>query len=329
MSENWNLIGHEWAVDMLTQHVANQSQRHAYLITGSPGVGRRSLALAFARSLTCSAPPVPGEFCGECRNCLQFGKMQHPDLTVIEAETVGGTLKVEQIREMRKNVLLAPYQAPYRIVLMLRFEEANASAANALLKTLEEAPSKVILILTADNAEQLLPTIVSRCEVIRLRPLPVPRVDEFLRAQGADAESAKLLAHLSGGRPGYALNLLQDEEALAFRREKLDEFGKLLPASRVARFAYAEELAKDKEAFLQTLMLWLSLWRDVMLTTAEKTEGITNIDYRELIDKLAQRLDLSAAKKQLSAVENGIGQLKRNVNPRLLAENLLLDLPRY
>jgi len=328
MTENWNLLGHEWAVDMLKQHVANQSMRHAYLITGSPGLGRRSLALAFARSLTCSAPPAPGESCGECRNCRQMSAMQHPDLTIIESETVGGMLKVEQIRELRKSVLLSPYQAPYRIILLLRFEEANASAANALLKTLEEAPSKVILILTADNVEQLLPTIVSRCEVLRLRPPSVPLVDEFLRTKGADVEKAALLAHLSGGRPGYALRLLEDDSSLEFRAEKLNEFRELLSAARVARFAYAEALAKDKDVFRATLLLWLSLWRDVMLQTAGETDAITNIDVRELIEMLASKLDLSAAKEQLVSAENAIGQLQRNVNARLLAENILLDFPK-
>ncbi len=328
MTENWNLLGHEWAVDMLRQHVANKSQRHAYLITGSPGLGRRSLALSFARSLTCSAPPAPGEFCGECRNCRQMSAMQHPDLNVIQAEKEGGMLKVEQIRELRKSVLLAPYQAPYKIVLLLRFQEANPSAANALLKTLEEAPSKVILILTADNAEQLLSTIVSRCEIIRLRPLPIPRVDKFLRQKGADTEKAQLLAHLSGGRPGYALHLLEDGSALELRSEQFAEFAGLLPASRVERFAYAEKLAKDKENFRETLLLWLSLWRDVMLQTAGENDAVTNIDQRPLIEKLADKLMLSEAKKQLTIVEKGIGQLQRNVNARLLAENILLSLPK-
>jgi DNA polymerase-3 subunit delta' len=254
--------------------------------------------------------------------------MQHPDLNIIQSESEGGMLKVEQIRELRKSVLLAPYQAPYKIVLLLRFQEANPSAANALLKTLEEAPSKVILLLTADNVEQLLPTIVSRCEVIRLRPLPVPRLDEFLQQKGATTEKATLLAHLSGGRPGYALRLLEDDSVLEFRRERLDEFEELLPASRVARFAYAEQLAKDKEGFRETLLLWLSLWRDVMLETAGESDVVANIDRRLLIEILAEKLSLSAAKKQLAVVENGIGQLQRNVNARLLAENILLDFPK-
>lgn len=331
MTNNWNLLGHEWAVDMLRQHVANETMRHAYLFTGSPGLGRRSLALAFARSLTCPSPPAPGESCGEhseCRDCRQMTAMQHPDLNIIQAEKEGGMLKVEQIRELRKSVLLSPYQAKYRIILLLRFQEANPSAANALLKTLEEAPSKVILLLTANNTEELLPTIVSRCEVLRLRPLPIPRLESYLHEKGADDAKAKLLAHLSAGRVGYALRLLEDETSLDFRNEKLDEFVSLLGASRVERFAYAEKLAKDKECFRETLLLWLSLWRDVMLHAAGDEESIVNIDRRELIENLANQLNLVKAKKLLSSTENGIGQLKRNVNARLLAEVILLDFPK-
>jgi DNA polymerase III gamma/tau subunit len=122
--------------------------------------------------------------------------------------------------------------------------------------------------------------------------------------------------------------LLEDESSLEFRREKLDEFSSLLKASRVARFAYAEKLVKDKEEFRETLLLWLSLWRDVMLLVAGDEESLVNIDQRELINKLADRLSLSEAKKLLSIAENGIGQLNRNINARLLAEVILLDFPQ-
>jgi DNA polymerase-3 subunit delta' len=328
MTNNWNLLGHDWAVDMLQQHVIRGTMRHAYLFTGSRGVGRRSLALAFARSLTCLHPPAPGAFCGECRNCRQIAAMQHPDLFVIQAEKEGGTLKVEQIRDLRKSVLLSPYQAKYKIILLLRFQEANSSAANALLKTLEEAPGKVILLLTANNTEDLLPTIVSRCEVLRLRPLPVAQLENYLRRRGADEDRARFIAHLSAGRPGYALHLLNDEESLTFRRERIDEFAALLNASRVARFSYAEKMTKNKEEFRRTLLIWLSIWRDVMLSAAGDSESVVNIDQRELIAALAQTLSLRAAKKLLTATENGITQLRHNVNARLLAEVLLLDFPQ-
>ena len=102
------------------------------------------------------------------------------------------------------------------------------------------------------------------------------------------------------------MHLLEDDSALELRREKLDEFEELLPASRVVRFAYAEQLAKDKDAFRETLLLWLSIWRDVMLQSAGESESVANIDRGPLIEKLADKLSLSAAKKQLSAVENGM-----------------------
>ncbi len=313
---------------MLRQHVIHKTARHAYLFTGSPGIGRRSLALAFARALTCSHPPAPGAFCGECRNCRQIAAMQHPDLSVIQAEKEGGMLKVEQIRELRKSVLLSPYQAEYKIVLLLRFQEANPSAANALLKTLEEAPSKVALLLTADNTANLLPTIVSRCEVLRLRPVPPSQLEPYLQKRGSDASKAKFIARLSAGRPGYALRLLDNENELTFRSDKIREFAQMLKASRVARFSYAEELGKNKNEFRQTLLIWLSLWRDTMLFVAGDKKNITNIDRQELIEKLAEHLSLNAARKLLLATEKGISQLRQNVNARLLAEVLLLDFPK-
>ena len=141
------------------------------------------------------------------------------------------------------------------MALFPRFQEANDSAANALLKTLEEAPSYAVLILTADNLEQLLPTIVSRCEVLRLRPVPLEKVEPFVerriqqaRAAGIDVQpaleaGARLIAHISGGRPGYAVRLIEDPSGLAFRSEKLGDLQALLSSTRVRKFSYAEKLA--------------------------------------------------------------------------------------
>ena len=330
---NWGLLGHEWAVEMLKEHIRNDSVRHAYLFCGPPGLGRRTLALRFAQALECGTPLAPGEPCGTCKTCQQIGRMQYPDLAVIQAEKEGGTLKVEQVRSICQSLSLTPYQGRYRLALFLRFQEANANASNALLKTLEEAPARAILILTADTPEQLLPTITSRCEILRLRPLPVEVVEAHLQTLGADEQTSRLLAHLSGGRPGYALHLKEDHEALDFRAERLTEMHDLLRATRRARFAYAEKMANrkpdpDLEKYRQTLLLWLGFWRDVLLRAAGSDAPLTNVDRIPEIEALASRLGLAKARLLVEAAENALDLLKKNVNARLLAEVLLLDWPK-
>jgi DNA polymerase-3 subunit delta' len=325
---NWNLLGHDWAVDMLRQHVVQDSVRHAYLFAGAPGLGRRTLALRFAQALNCTQPVEPGIPCGTCRDCRQIEAMQHPDLTVIQADSEGGVLKVDQVREARRSLTLKPYQSRYRVALFLRFQEANDNASNALLKTLEEAPSYAVLILTADQAEGLLPTIASRCEVLRLRPLPLEVVESFLKQHGADDQGARLIAHVSGGRPGYALRLLQTPAALTSREEQLRDLQALLSGTRVDRFAYAEKLARDKDGMRGVLLLWLSYWRDVLLCAGGVSASLANIDRAQEIEALGARLALPETRRVVSALEKSLVQLEANVNPRLLAEVLLLDWPK-
>jgi DNA polymerase III subunit delta' len=327
MNNNWDLIGHEWAVDMLKKHVIHGTTRHAYLFAGPPGLGRRTLALRFAQALNCQSPVDKGIPCGECRDCRQIAAMQHPDLTVTQAENEGGTLKVDQIREVRRTLTLKPYTAKYRVALFLRFQETNDSAANALLKTLEEAPSYAVLILTADNPEQLLPTIVSRCEVLRLRPLRVAEVQMALEDKGFETNQAKWIAHISGGRFGRALHLLGSPSLLEERDERLNDLHGLIAASRVEKFAYADRLSKDKETMRQVVLIWLSYWRDVMLRAAQADTPLVNMDRNLEIEEVARRMDLASARSVVSGLENILESMDRNVNTRLLAEVLLLDLP--
>jgi len=334
MTDNWNMLGHEWAVDMLHQHAARGDVRHAYLFCGPPGLGRRTLALRLAQALNCTKPIAPGIPCGTCRDCKQIEAMQHPDMNVIQAldsdglPKEGGTLKVDQVREVQHSLSLKPYQAKYRVALFLRFQEANDNAANALLKTLEEAPAHAILLLTADTPEQLLPTIVSRCEILRLRALPIGAIEADLLERGVEEERARLLAHISGGRPGYARRLVNDVTVLEKREERLNDLQTLLPAPRVEKFAYAEKLAKDKDTMRQVIFIWLSYWRDVMLRVAQAETPLVNIDRNMEIEFLAGRLNLSAARRVVNDLESALEKMDRNVNSRLLAEVLLLDLPK-
>lgn len=326
---NWNLLGHDWAVDLLQAHMAQNEVRHAYLFCGAPGTGRRTLALRFVQALNCPSPPRPGVPCQSCLTCRQIENMQYSDLLVVQAEQEGATLKVDQIRELQRSLALAPYQGRYKVALLLRFEEAHASAMNALLKTLEEPAPQVVLLLTAVSPENLLPTIVSRCEVLRLRPLPLEQVSQGLQERSAlPVEQARLLAHISSGRPGLALRFLQQPERLEERALWLNDLGRLLAAGLVERFNEAESLAKEKENLRNILLVWLSFWRDVTLKSAGASAPVTNLDYIEEISALGEFLDLHTAGRMAGSLERAVDLLDRNINPRLVMENLMLDLPR-
>ena len=322
------MIGHEWAVNLLADHVTLGRERHAYLFTGPSGIGRRTLALRFAQSLNCEKSPVPGQPCRTCSTCRRIDQMQHPDLAMVMAEHEGERLKIDQARELQHTLSLAPYEARYRVALILRFEEAQSSFANAMLKTLEEPPEHVVVILTANNAENLLPTIVSRCEVLRLRSLSMDETARGLQAiKGVPKDISERLAHISDGRPGYAIRLFEQPRLLEQRQSWLDELIQLLAASRRERFAFVKGFVDDKEGLRDVLQVWLTFWRDVLIYSSGIGGSITNLDYTIQIQKLVSVTDLQKAHFHVSAIERTIEYIDHNVNSRLALEVLLMDFP--
>jgi DNA polymerase-3 subunit delta' len=254
--------------------------------------------------------------------------MQHPDLSIVQSEMVGRNIKINQVRELHHRLSLTPYEATFRIALILRFEEANQNAANALLKLLEEPPPKVVMLLTAQEAEILLPTIVSRCELIRLRPLSIPEIVQGLQEQyDVSVQNATSVGHISGGRPGYALRLLQNPEYLKERKNWLEEHLRLLSANRVERSLFAEEISKNTQGLESILQIWSSYWRDVLLVVSGSSTPITNIDYQGNIQDLAGKVDLSTSRKIVEACNHTQKLIRQNVNTRLAMEVLVLNLP--
>lgn len=326
---SWSILGHDWAAELLTRHIAHSSVRHAYLFCGPPGVGRRSLALRFVQALNCVQPPAPGEACGQCRMCDQTWRMQQPDLHVIQIAEEAQTIKVEQVRELQRLLALAPYQARYRVALLLGFEKATAGAQNALLKTLEEAPEKAILLLTADSPDNLLPTITSRCEVLRLRPMKIETLTEALQVKLAiPTQEAAVLAHIAGGRPGMALQLAGNEDAHQDRKLWLDQLQTALSGGIIERFNLADKLARDKNRLRAELRIWLSFWRDLMLLTANANAPLTNLDYVEMLNFVAAQMDFETARRCAAGLEDALEDIDLNLNLRLLVEVILLDWPR-
>lgn len=327
--QNWTLIGHEWAVAQLSKSMAHDRLRHAYLVTGPASVGKTTLVQTLAQALNCTGAAEPRlRPCGECRTCRLIARGVHPDVPTIEAERVGGRLKIEQIRELQSTLALRPVEARYRVPIILRFHEATPAAQDALLKTLEEPPDYVVLLLTAESTDSLLDTIISRCQPIVLRPLPLQQTAEALRARfGVPDDMADLLARLSGGRLGWAVRAAEDPDILTDRTKALDQLEKLLEADLITRFHYAEALAKDKPALQAMLPLWQTYWRDIALLASQSRVPVVNADRMQRLRFVAERAGAEAAGRALEAVCRTMDYLSRNVNTRLAAEVLMLDLP--
>lgn len=329
----WNLIGHEAALALLQRDLAQDRLRHAYLFVGPEGVGKCTLVAELARALLCADVSPP---CDQCRHCTLAARSAHPDLLTV-APVISGKrvraekIRIEPVRQLIYDLSLKPVEAGRRVARLLDFGAANAEAMNSLLKTLEEPPGNVTLLLTAESADELLPTIVSRCEVIALRPLPLATVrDALITRWLLPHDQAELLAHLSGGRIGWAVRLAQDAEALEERRQRLDEVQQLLSASRLARFQYAEKLAREAslDRVRAALELWQGFWRDVLLAGAQAAAPLTNLDRQAVIRQVADRLPPETARRTLQAIRRTSDLLARNVNARLALETLLLDWPR-
>ncbi|HMQ53178.1 MAG TPA: DNA polymerase III subunit delta' [Anaerolineae bacterium] len=320
------VIGHDWALELLKRQSDAGRVSQSLLLVGPPNIGKGTVARYLAQYLNCRAES--GERpCGHCLSCRKLMSGNHPDIRLLDAAEA---LKIDQIRDLQRELSLSAVESRYRVAILCNFERATLGAANALLKTLEEPTSQVVLVLTAVEPGNLLPTIVSRCQVLKLRPLAQADVLEALQTRWQlDSARAELLTQLAAGRLGWAVNALSDEGFLTRRRQRFEDLLDLLRMHRAERLAYAADLSRDGAALKEALLLWLIIWRDLLLLQSGGQTRIINLDWLELLRQLAQRSTLGQAKEMVDRLQATYQNLERNVNPRLNLEVALLKLPQF
>jgi len=322
-TDRWGIIGHAWAVRLLQLAVERGRLSHAYLFLGHPRVGKTTLALALAKAINCTGEAPP---CGQCRNCTLIAAGRHPDVRVIEGGEVRA-IRIDQVRDLQREVMLSPVEARQRVVVLTDFQGATPEAGNCLLKTLEEPPARVTLILTATQVGRLLPTIVSRCQPLWLRPPATAALAQGLeRLLGAPVERAQEVARLAGGRVGWAVEAVRDGGLLQERQEQLDRLRQVLAADTLGRLRWARDLSDEPDALPGLLDLWAGWWRDLLLCRAGCLDLVANVDYQGAIEATARSFDEASLLQGLRALSDARRRLDANANPRLTLEVLFLTL---
>lgn len=328
MHTSWPIIGHEWAVQQLQVAAAREELSHALLITGPANVGKQTLALTLAKALLCQDTNPERRPCATCSACRRVDSGNHPDLLLVEPEVEGRGVKIEQVRELERFLALTPHESRCKIAIVTAFELIVPNAANALLKTLEEPPAYAHLILLASDADQLLPTIVSRSQQIALRALDRKTIAQALVEHWHASEAqAQQLARLSGGRLGWAVQAITKPEQLQDMEEALDTLFTIAQSDLLTRFDIAQQLSRDAVRLAQTLEYWRMGWHDVVLLQTGNGKAVTFQERLPQWEAWATKYDLATSARILRLLTEALNNLQKNVNTRLLAEALLLDLP--
>lgn len=352
-----DVVNQDHAVLLLRTAVRMDKIGHAYLLVGPAGVGRRTLAMAFAQLVNCERPD--GDACGGCGPCRKIAAGNHPDVRVLDIangrfletpgkEYKGKDIPIDQIRALRQDAAFPPYEGKRKVYIIADAERMNQSASNSLLKVLEEPTARVTFMLIAESSVALLPTIVSRCQLVRCTFL---RADEIERAlvehHRISPERARVLSVLADGRLGRALEWARSEERLEARERLLDLLPALDRGDLLTRLDAAEALLKEAQLLarrdaadpatketqrgeadvLPELLDLAEYWYRDLLVWRQLAQPalLTNRDRQAQIARLAPDYTDAALGARIAAIEEAKDGLKRNVNARLVLEKLFLS----
>ncbi len=319
-----NVLGHSRTITLLRRAITNEKVVNSYLFLGSEGIGKKYVALQFAKALNCLGEGEGGDACDHCISCKKIDHGLHPDVLVIEPE--GQYIRVDQVRQLQKELAYRPYEGKRRVCVLTAADRMAPHIPNTLLKTLEEPPLHTVIILLANNPRFILPTILSRCQPVRFNPLAIPLVSKWLmEGKGFDQAEAHLLATLSEGSPGKALEI--QEEIRQIPREALlkDWAGmKSLSFERIGN--WVESLPSQRDNLVLILEVTKTLLRDlVMVKTLKKGANLIHSDLLQVLESMAMTWSLPSLLKRMETLHQTTLAIKANANTGLALEAMMLS----
>lgn len=330
------IVGQQHPIKLLKTFIRNGTTPHALLFTGDDGVGKKMTAMAFAMACNCLTlkstrrhrPTLEAiDACGDCAPCRKIAGNHHPD--VIHVAPLSSVIRIAQIRSLLQTLTLKPNEAERRVIILSEAQAMNAEAGNALLKVLEEPPDQTLLVLTANQPSDLLPTVVSRCRHIRFYPLGASDIKQLLtRDGGIEPESVETVSVLCGGSYTRAQKLI-DRRWLSRRdwiiRAIGDQMADQGPPKIRAWLALSEKLAKKKdliEESLEIVTMWL---RDVMVVRHDP-KRVLNLDRLDALSAAAKQVSPTQLLLQMDAVDHALKALRSNTNARLTLDAMVLQM---
>ncbi|MFA5411181.1 MAG: AAA family ATPase [Candidatus Omnitrophota bacterium] len=315
-----DIKGQDQAVERLKEYLRQGRLASSYLFLGPDGVGKCLAARTLAKAINCLEDNL--DSCGRCPSCLKIEKNGHPDVHILgsssgETLAASGTIKIEDIRQMQKEINLKSYEGKLKVFIIDNAHRLTAEASGALLKTLEEPPAESLIILLSSKPALLFKTVISRCQVLKFLPLPRIKLEEILQKDYRfDSREAHFLAYFCEGRLGYAMRL---KELDIFREknriiEGLGSPGILAPG---------EDLAESRESLRQGLNILAAWFRDIyMIKTGSIHKELINFDRREQLLRLMNRYSFSELDEILKYISDSLLYLEQNINVKLLLSNL-------
>ena len=321
-----NIIGQE----QIKEHFRNVMQMNkvspAYIIQGELGAGKEYIAKAIAKTLQCEKGGT--EACGECRSCKQTDSRNHPDIIWVTHEKPN-SIGVDDIRvQINNDILIKPYYGPKKIYIISDCEKMTVQAQNALLKTLEEPPAYGVILMLTANADLLLPTILSRCVVLHMRPVEDSKIEEYLMKDLQIPDyKAKVCAAFARGNMGKAKALAESEEFEQIKEEAVSllKYAHEMEVSEiVGAIKKINEHKLDINSYLDILFVW---YRDILLFKATKDINLLIFqDEIPYIKKIADRSSYEGIETILKALDKSQVRLRSNVNFDLTLELLFLTI---
>ena len=331
MSGFESIIDQHKPIGILRALLDQSAVAHALLFTGIDGVGKQTTARLFAMAVNCesyledknsrvSADSAP---CGQCVSCRKILSGNHPDVLHIQPQ--GNLIRIDQIRALSRTLTLKPYEAGCRVVMISDAQRMNPESANALLKVLEEPPEQTLLVLTAPETADLLPTVVSRCQLVRFNPISISSIcRELVSRCNLSSDAARVVAAMAGGSMGRAIAMSRSDW-LERRNWLVRELACLRQAPISVSLALAQRLAQDKDRLSESLEVMMSWFRDRLVRLYDPGKVI-NQDLISLPDWGSQNENPEILLTKIRAVRAAEKAVAANANLRLAIEGLILRL---